>query len=169
MERKEFLRSLGAGAAFALTFPCLGGCTIEQEYLTDEEIAENNAEEPSEDDNSPDDTTDNNDSANNESVLFTIDLDSTEGAKIADNGDYIIKNEVVVAKNLEGKYAAASQICSHEPRKKVSFLSDDGGIFRCSDHGARFNQNGKPLNSVTSKYLKVYDTKLENNILSILA
>jgi len=28
MERKEFLRSLGAGAAFALTFPCLQGLYI---------------------------------------------------------------------------------------------------------------------------------------------
>ena len=27
MERKEFLRSLGAGAAFAITFPCLQGCS----------------------------------------------------------------------------------------------------------------------------------------------
>jgi len=27
MERKQFLRSLGAGAAFALTFPCLQGCS----------------------------------------------------------------------------------------------------------------------------------------------
>ena len=30
MERKEFLRSLGAGAAFALTFPCLHGCSKDE-------------------------------------------------------------------------------------------------------------------------------------------
>ena len=27
MERKTFLRTLGAGAAFALTFPCVQGCS----------------------------------------------------------------------------------------------------------------------------------------------
>ena len=27
MERKEFLRSLGAGAAFAVIFPCVQGCS----------------------------------------------------------------------------------------------------------------------------------------------
>ncbi len=27
MERKAFLKTLGAGAAFALTFPCLQGCS----------------------------------------------------------------------------------------------------------------------------------------------
>jgi hypothetical protein len=31
MERKEFLRSLGAGAAFALTFPCLQGCSKDED------------------------------------------------------------------------------------------------------------------------------------------
>ncbi|MFT7189271.1 MAG: hypothetical protein ACI9AV_002548, partial [Sediminicola sp.] len=27
MERKKFLKSIGAGAAFALVFPCLNGCS----------------------------------------------------------------------------------------------------------------------------------------------
>ena len=27
MERKQFLRSLGAGAAFAIVFPCVQGCS----------------------------------------------------------------------------------------------------------------------------------------------
>lgn len=27
MERKQFLRSLGAGAAFAVVFPCVHGCS----------------------------------------------------------------------------------------------------------------------------------------------
>jgi len=29
MERKQFLKSLGAGAAFALTFPCVQSCSKE--------------------------------------------------------------------------------------------------------------------------------------------
>jgi len=30
MERKEFLKSIGTGAAFAVTFGCLGGCLREE-------------------------------------------------------------------------------------------------------------------------------------------
>ena len=30
MERKDFLGSLGAGAAFSLTFPCLQGCSNDE-------------------------------------------------------------------------------------------------------------------------------------------
>ncbi|NNG09181.1 MAG: Rieske (2Fe-2S) protein, partial [Arenibacter sp.] len=71
MERKEFLRSLGAGAAFAITFPCLQGC--------------------SKDDDAPNEVP--------TGVDFTIDLTSSEGANLQNNGDFILKNEVVVVKN----------------------------------------------------------------------
>ena len=38
MERKAFLRSLGAGAAFALTFPCLQGCSSDSGPEAGEEV-----------------------------------------------------------------------------------------------------------------------------------
>ena len=65
MERKQFLRTLGSGAAFALVFPCVGGCSKDK---ADGDIKE----EPS-------------------GVDFTIDLDSEEGAKLKNNGDFMIK------------------------------------------------------------------------------
>ncbi|KAB7531387.1 Rieske 2Fe-2S domain-containing protein [Flagellimonas olearia] len=144
MERKEFLRSLGAGAAFALTFPCIHGCSKD-------EVDGNIVEEPT-------------------GVDFTVDLTSQEAQALVANGGFILKNLVVIAKNLEGNYVAASQVCSHESYDQVRFVNQDGGIFYCDVHGSRFAQNGTPLNQVDSKpakTLKIYNTELEGSVLRI--
>ena len=146
MERKQFLRSLGAGAAFALTFPCLQGCSNDE---TDP--PGNIVKEPT-------------------GVDFTIDLTSSEASKLANDGGFILKNLVVVVKNLEGDFVAASQVCSHEAYDQVRFIGNDGGIFYCDVHGSRFEQNGSPLNQVDGKVarpLKVYNTELNQNMLRV--
>lgn len=145
MERKQFLKSLGASAAFALTFPCLHGCS------NDDSIDGTIVEEPS-------------------GVDFTIDLNSSEAANLSANGGFILKNLVVVARNLEGDLIAASQVCSHEAYDQVRFVSQDGGIFYCDVHGSRFEQNGTPLNQVDgnpAKVLKVYNTELTGDMLRV--
>nr|WP_298928442.1 Rieske 2Fe-2S domain-containing protein [uncultured Allomuricauda sp.] len=149
MERKEFLRSLGASAAFALTFPCLHGCSSDSEDL--EQFPE------------PD------------GVDFTVDLDAAEAAPLANNGGFILVKsdqnfnytDIVVARNLEGNLIAASQICSHQQTEEVRFISEDGGIFRCSTHGSRFSQTGTPLNSITSNPLRVFNTELTGTTLRV--
>lgn len=149
MERKEFIKSLGAGAAFALTFPCLNGCSSDSP--TYEQFPEPTG------------------------IDFTIDLTTSEAIPLADNGGFILAKsdsnarltDIVVARNLEGNFVAASQICSHEQTDGVRFISDNGGIFRCTTHGARFEQTGTPLNSVTSNPLKIFQTELNGDILRI--
>ncbi len=140
MERKEFLRSLGASAAFSVVFPCLNGCS--------KDGAETGLPVPT-------------------GIDFTVDLDSQEGEPLRNNGEFILKEFVVVAKNLEGQYVAASQICSHQQTEEVRFVTNDGGIYYCSTHGARFDQTGKPLNSITSNPLKIFKTELTGNILRV--
>lgn len=145
MERKQFLRSLGAGAAFAIAFPCLGACS------KDEGEAGGNTPVPT-------------------GVDFTIDLEAAESEKLAENGGYITKNSVVVVKNLDGNFVAASQVCSHQGYEEVRFLNRDGGIFYCGVHGSRFEQNGNPLNQVDSakaKSLKVFKTELSGTMLRV--
>lgn len=139
MERKEFLRSLGAGAAFAITFPCLQGCS--KDDVQDNPIPTG--------------------------VDFTIDLNSAEGLQLANNGDFILKNDVVVAKNLEGSFVAASQICSHQQTDQVRFIEEQGGIFRCFTHGSEFSQTGTPLNTITSNPLKIFNTSLNGTTLRV--
>lgn len=141
MERKEFLRSLGAGAAFALTFPCINGCSSDDGDLDVLPVPTG--------------------------VDFTVDLTSTEGLGLQNNGDFILKNDVVVVKNLEGDFVAASQICSHQQTDQVRFIDDDGGIFRCSTHGSEFDQNGTPLNTITSNPLKTFNTELNGDLLRV--
>lgn len=141
MERKDFLRSLGAGAAFALTFPCINGCSSDSEDLEMKPVPTG--------------------------IDFTVDLNSQEGSGLQNNGDFILKNDVVVVKNLEGIFVAASQICSHQQTDQVRFLDDNGGIFRCSTHGSEFDQNGIPLNTITSNPLKTFNTELNGNILRV--
>lgn len=145
MERKQFLRSLGAGAAFALTFPCLNGCSKD-----DSEVGTIVAEPTS--------------------VDFTIDLTSEEAAKLETAGGFILKNLVVVVKNLQGNFIAVSQVCSHEGYDQVRYTDQQGGIFFCDVHGSRFAQDGAPLNQVDispAKPLKVYNTERTGDILRI--
>lgn len=141
MERKVFLRSLGAGAAFTLTFPCVQGCSKGGDDRNPQPVPTG--------------------------VDFTIDLDSEEGQGLLNNGDFILRDYVVVAKNLEGEYIAASQICSHQQTDGVRFLTDDGGKFHCYTHGSEFNQNGQPLNSITANPLKIFNTSLSGNLLRV--
>lgn len=144
MERKEFLRSLGAGAAFALTFPCLQGCSKDENAGEIKPVPTN--------------------------IDFTIDLNSAEGEKLSENGSFILKNDVVVVKNLEGDFIAASQICSHEAYDQVRFVKIDGGIFHCDVHGSRFTQEGTPLNQVDSKQakpLKVFNVEIMESMLRV--
>ncbi|MCB0373807.1 MAG: Rieske 2Fe-2S domain-containing protein [Muricauda sp.] len=144
MERKEFLRTLGAGAAFALTFPCLQGCSKD-------EVNGNIVEEPT-------------------GVDFTVDLNAAEASNLANNGGFILKNLVVIVKNLEGEFVAASQVCSHQAYDQVRFVDQSGGIFYCDVHGSRFAQDGTPLNQVDgspAKPIKVYNTELNGSILRI--
>lgn len=145
MERKQFLKTLGAGAAFAITFPCLGSCS------KDNGEDGNIVEEPT-------------------NVDFTIDLNSEEAAKLSVNGGFILKNLVVVVRNLEGDFVAASQVCSHQSYDEVRFVSQNGGIFYCDVHGSQFAQDGSNLNQVDSKApkpLKIYQTELNGDILRV--
>lgn len=143
MERKEFLRTLGAGAAFALTFPCVQGCSKDDTTGTIKPIPTN--------------------------IDFTVDLNSAEAENLGSDGGFILKNDVVVVRNLEGNFVAASQICSHQGYDQVRFVTIDGGIFHCDVHGSKFAQDGSPLTQIGDppKALKVYMTEVSDNILRV--
>jgi nitrite reductase/ring-hydroxylating ferredoxin subunit len=143
MKRKEFLKSIGAGAALAITFSCLGGCSSESLVEIDAPISDPET-----------------------GLLFTIDLETAEASSLKNNGGYMIKNQIVVAKDVSGEYVAATIVCSHEQKKKIIFKD---GEYYCTSHGARFDVTGKGLNKDASKGLKIYETSLEGNILSIIA
>lgn len=158
MERKQFLRSLGAGAAFALVFPCVQSCT--KRGANDDVPLSERKNVPT-------------------GVDFTVDLNSSEAAALGNNGGFILAKsnislatqlqltDIVVVRNLEGNFVAASQICSHQQTDAVRFLDDSGGIFECSTHGSKFDQTGQPLNTVTNNPLKIFKTELSETTLRV--
>lgn len=135
---------MGAGAVFALTYGCLGGCSKEEDipFIPPKGI------------NLPTDT-----------VLFTINLISEEAINLKNEGGYIVKDDIVIARGLGGNYLAATVICSHESRKQVTFTNNE---FYCIAHEARFDQSGNGLNEFGKKGLKIYKTLLDGNELTIL-
>lgn len=135
MDRKEFLKKIGLGAAFALTATCLGSCA--KETVT-----------PS----GP--------------VDFTLDLSLPAYAELANNGGYIIKDRVVVAKDSNGNYVAATQRCSHDGTHAIVLLNNE---WFCTDHAARFSLNGSGLNEKGKNNLTIYKTQLNGNQLRIYA
>jgi nitrite reductase/ring-hydroxylating ferredoxin subunit len=146
MNRKEFLRSIGAGAAMALILPCVQGCSG---------------------DSGPDGPVN-----TTGDVDFNIDLTTPEADALQNNGGFIIRPEinnnagVVVARNLSGEFVAATRTCSHEGNKRVVFQNNE---FFCPVHGARFSQQGAGLNSFGSGGLTIYSTELNGNILRVFS
>ncbi|GAB2642541.1 MAG: Rieske 2Fe-2S domain-containing protein [Emticicia sp.] len=85
---------------------------------------------------------------------FNIDLTDSANVALTKNGGYIIKNDVVIARTMQGSYVAVTLICSHEQRKQVTFTSSNE--FLCTAHQARFDTMGMGLNANGSKGLKTY-------------
>lgn len=97
-------------------------------------------------------------------ALLTLNLTDAANAALMNNGGYITKNGIVIARTSKGLYVAATQTCSHEPRKNIVFQSDTYG---CTVHGARFDLTGRGLNSLGVSGLKVYTVTVDGNMLSI--
>jgi len=142
MTRKDFLKNIGVGAAFVLTVPCLHSC------------------------GGDDDSGDMTPSAGPQN--FTIDLtDATESGTLNDPDGFAVKNKVVVARNSNDEFVAASQVCSHEGNEQVTYNSSNN-IWMCSVHGAQFAvANGEPQNDVTDRNLRIYTVTQNGDILTI--
>lgn len=141
MNRKEFLKRLGGGAAFALTATCLGGCAVEN--IAPDVPGASNA------------------------VDFTLDLTQASNSNLMNNGGYVVvNNQVVVARTTNGEYVAATRTCSHEPRKQIILRN---GEWYCTAHSARFSLNGNGLNRNGSRGLTIYNTELNGNMLRVFA
>jgi len=140
MNRKDFLSKLSMGAAFALTASCLGACSS-----TDDNVSPS---QPSGE------------------VDFELDLSDASNSALLVNGGYLIKNQVVVAKDNNGDYVAATQRCSHENLNRIVLKNDE---WYCLEHSAKFSLDGKGLNSKGKNGLTVYQTRLNGSILRVFS
>ncbi|GAB4025385.1 hypothetical protein GCM10028809_06110 [Spirosoma gilvum] len=96
--------------------------------------------------------------------LLTIDLTSSAASALKTVGGYITQSGIVVAQSTAGVYVAATQTCSHEPKKAIMFNKTE---YYCTQHGARFDLTGKGKNSFGSKGLTVYKTATDGKTLVV--
>ena len=96
--------------------------------------------------------------------LLTIDLSSSAATGLKTVGGYIAQSGIVVAQTSAGSYVAVTQTCSHEPKKAIIFNKTE---FYCTQHGARFDLNGKGKNSFGSKGITVYKVATDGKTLVV--
>jgi cytochrome b6-f complex iron-sulfur subunit len=135
MDRKEFLATLGIGAAAMACSYCLGGCNKE----------DNVTGPPT-------------------NVDFTLDLTNSAYAALKNNGGYVYNAGVIVARTSTGSYVAVSQTCTHQGTT-VQFDGSQftcpahGSIFNTDGSVAR-GPAGSPLarynTSLIGNSLRVY-------------
>ncbi len=129
MTRNEFLGKLGMGAAFVLTCTCFGSCGNDD------------------------------DGGGSGPVDFTIDLTDAQFAALQQNGSYVVFNDTVIARGLNGGYLAATVICSHEQFKQITYSENQGKeIWLCTKHGAQYELDGTGINEEGMKGLTIYNT-----------
>jgi len=95
---------------------------------------------------------------------FTFDLDDPAYAALKNNGGYIVKNSVVVARTNTGDFVAVTLVCGHADLPKITYRTDR---FYCTAHGAEFDNAGKGLNTKGKDGLTVYKTSMSGNMLTV--
>ena len=135
MNRMEFLKSLGLKGASLFAVYCaasgLSSCVNESMDPTLPRGTGGNANE------------------------LTLDLTDPNYSKLNTVGNYVIVSGIVIARVSTTAFAAVTQVCSHEGKRKVIYRS---GEFYCTEHGARYDTQGTGLNSDGRKGLKSYQT-----------
>lgn len=96
--------------------------------------------------------------------LLKIDL-ATSALKTV--GAYIVQANIVVAQISAGAYAAVTNLCPHESKRKVIYDNVTSQFF-CTNHGATFDINGiPPKNSITDKPITAYKVATDGKTLVV--
>lgn len=144
MNRKEFIASVGKGAAFALLFGCLGGCT----KMEDPIIRKPNSVQLPE--------------------ILKINLD--DYPQLQTSGGYIIvEDSVVIAQNSAGEFIAATRACSDEGNKEIIWAPSIEEWY-CTAHSATFSTDGTgttTFNNLGVNGLQTYFVEQMGNTLCI--
>jgi nitrite reductase/ring-hydroxylating ferredoxin subunit len=105
--------------------------------------------------------------ANVKSPLVKLDLTLSSSSALANTGGYItVNNAIVIGRAASGDYVAASNLCTHEPKRRVIFNKTE---YFCTDHGARFSLTGANLNTIARSPLTVYKTANDGKTLIVYA
>jgi nitrite reductase/ring-hydroxylating ferredoxin subunit len=97
---------------------------------------------------------------------FTLDLNDAAYSTLNTVGKYVIANRIVIARISSTTFAAVTQVCSHENKAKVIYRNAE---FYCTEHGAKYDINGKGLNSDGKNGLTVYMTAFDGSLLRVFS
>jgi cytochrome b6-f complex iron-sulfur subunit len=98
-------------------------------------------------------------------VDFTIDLNDSAYSTLNNNGGYVIKSGVIIARTSAGAYIAVSAACTHEGTN-VQYQAASNR-FHCPSHGANFSSTGAVQSGPTNTALKQYNTTLSGTTLRV--
>jgi cytochrome b6-f complex iron-sulfur subunit len=135
MERSEFLRLLGLAGGGVVLTACLEGC--KKENVAPSTLSRD----------------------------FTLDLTAPANSALAQNGGYMVVQQVIVARTTSGSFIAVAAACTHQGAT-VQYQSSSNS-FRCPAHGARFSSSGGVTNGPANTALQQFNTQLNGNSLRI--
>jgi cytochrome b6-f complex iron-sulfur subunit len=93
---------------------------------------------------------------------FTVD---TSSGSLSNNGGYLEKDGVIVARTIAGDFIAVSVSCTHEGTSVNYNVSSNN--FICPNHGAKFDSNGTVTQGPANKNLTKYNTALTGATLRV--
>jgi cytochrome b6-f complex iron-sulfur subunit len=154
MERKTnrgaFLIDLGLSSGALMAFYCLGGltaCSSETEPAPVTPPATTTPPPAS------------------GKIDFVLDLTSNDFKKLKTEGEYVYKDNIIIANVKGGKYVALSKECTHQNTSVQYRINSDD--FWCPTHGSEFGTGGKVNKSPAASPLKVFSTELKADALRI--
>ncbi len=98
-------------------------------------------------------------------VDFTIDLNDPAFSNLKVKGNFVIKDNIIIAHTSTGEYVALSAKCTHEGTIIEYDVVDD--IFYCPNHGSLFKKDGSVQKGPAKKSLKRYNVELNGDLLRV--
>jgi len=97
--------------------------------------------------------------------LYRVDVTNALYARLLIRNNYVVVgNTFVLALSREGRYIAATVVCSHENNRTVTYRN---GEWYCPQHGARYSMTGAGLNDYGARGIKVYKTAFDGQTIVI--
>lgn len=100
-------------------------------------------------------------------VDFTIDLNDAKYSALLENGGFVVVNNVLIAKTVDGSFIAVSAKCTHEG--EILRYAADKDRLVCPRHGSEFSNSGKRLSGPAQKDLIRYKIEVQGNVIRIFS
>ncbi len=100
-------------------------------------------------------------------VDFTIDLNDARYSALLENGGFVVVNDVLIAKTVDGSFIAVSAKCTHQGEILRYVIDKDRLV--CPRHGSEFSNSGKRLSGPAQKDLIQYKIEVQGNVIRIFS